>query len=664
MQISTKIKKIPSLAFFSLIFIYMEIVLRVLTCVNFFDIGLVYALLFAIAGGLVLDAVYHVSQKKWVTTLLGVAVFLLFFLYATQTVYFRFFNKYLVVYTLVSGGANQVLAGGMARDVVSAILKSLPYIIMLFVAPAAYYILFKSTTVKTSDYIKLKLGFSLAELGVCLLLNVLLIGSISLTPSLALIQNGIFDPSYAVPSFGLLHTEGLDLKYNLFGVDQRLELQDENGVWASTESEYEPNIVDIDFDKLNEAEEDEVLRSLNEYFQSKSPTYKNEYTGMYKGYNLVMVVAEGFSPYAIHPELTPTLWKMREEGFDFENFYTPIWGVSTSDGEYTAATGMIPKSGVWSFLESADNYMPYCLGNAFANAGYNSNYAYHNNSYSYYRRDLSHVNMGFDYIGMGSGIEEYVTNVWPQSDLEMIQGSMKDYINSDEPFCAYYMSVSGHLEYAQGVNAMVDKNWDLVKDLDCSDTLKAYYSCNIELDRAIEALLAELNANGIADKTVIAITPDHYPYGLEADGADKYSMWNEMLGHDVETTFELYESCFLLYCQGTEDAPTVNKPCFAADVIPTLLNLFGFEYDSRLLVGQDILSDSQGLVVMSNRSFITEYGRYDAVKDEFYAENGAFASEEDEEEFFKNMQAKINNTFMVAAKVLENDYFGYVLKAE
>ena len=37
----------------------------------------------------------------------------------------------------------------------------------------------------------------------------------------------------------------------------------------------------------------------------------------------------------------------------FDNFYTPLWGVSTSDGEYVTTTGLIPKSGVWSYSLSS-----------------------------------------------------------------------------------------------------------------------------------------------------------------------------------------------------------------------------------------------------------------------------------------------------------------------
>ncbi len=402
---------------------------------------------------------------------------------------------------------------------------------------------------------------------------------------------------------------------------------------------------------------------MNGYFAEQIPTEKNAYTGMYEGYNLISVVAEAFSPYAIDEELTPTLYQMYREGFRFTEFYTPIWGVSTTDGEYTICTGLLPKAGVWSMYESSENYMPYCLGNQFRMAGVENVFAYHNNSYTYYHRDQSHPNMGYHFTGIGNGLEDYVENVWPQSDLEMVEGSLADYLSADEPFHIYYMTVSGHLDYTYEKNAMVRKNWDLVKDLECSDLLKGYYACNIELDRAIAKILEELEAAGIAEKTVISITPDHYPYGLEQEGEETYAIWTELLGHQVETEFELYKSCFLLYCAGTEDAPVIDKPCYSADILPTLLNLFGFDYDSRLLIGQDILSDADGLVIMSNGSYLNKYGRYNATTGEFEPDDAAlFEDEERMEEYVSAMNDLIHNWFMISAKILETDYYRYLFE--
>ena len=49
---------------------------------------------------------------------------------------------------------------------------------------------------------------------------------------------------------------------------------------------------------------------------------------------------------------------------------------------------------------------------------------------------------------------------------------------------------------------------------------------------------------------------------------------------------------------------TVDKVGMSIDVLPTVLNLFGMEYDSRLLMGSDILSSCSGLVIYNDRSWI------------------------------------------------------------
>lgn len=647
--------------------VYMELILRIFTSKDFISMGLLLTPLFSCAVGFFVYALCTRFGEKGARITVAVTVGLLAVLFSTQEIYYSVFNSFLIAYSLTAGGTDQIIQEGILENTINAIIRGIPAII-LFLLPFIFVVspLYKRYVAHKKKRVSRTFGW----LGVGALCHILAFVIILLMPSLSSIQSGMFDPNRSVNCFGLLRTEVLDIKYNLVGIEQDVVMEEEDPIDGpekeptvpepAPEAKPQPNVMDIDFEALSKGEKDQTLVLMNDYFSSRVPSYKNEYTGMYEGYNLITVVAEGFSPYAIDKELTPTLYKMQQEGFNFENFYTPVWGVSTSDGEYTTCTGLIPKSGVWSFYKSSENYMPFCLGNMFRSIGIKNTYAYHNNTYTYYHRDLSHPNMGYTYKGMGNGVEKYVKNVWPQSDLEMVSGSVKDYINSGEPFHAYYMTVSGHLRYTRIGNSMAHKNWSKVKDLNCSETLKAYYACNIELDLAMEKLMAELGEAGIADKTVIMITPDHYPYGLEQD-TDTYSVWRELLGRDVETQFELYESCLLLYCQGTKDAPTIEKPCYSVDILPTLLNLFGFEYDSRLLIGNDILSTDSGLVIFSNGSFITDRGKYNSSNGQFTVADGTrFETKEEQNEYVKNLKAIVNNKFKMSTKILEKDYYGYV----
>lgn len=654
------LKKCKLFIFFFLSLLYLEIVLKLFTCKSFFDTGLIFMPLFTICEAVVLTVICSFLPPKVNRTFTAIFMWFFFILFGTQAVYHKFFDKYLIFFSLTAGGADQIITDGILKATLDAIVSGLPAIAFLSVPLISFYVLRK----RWLEFPRRKLHINLIGILAATLAHFLVVACVNLSPSDKFLYFGTFDPNLTVKSFGLVRTEILDMKYNIFGFEQSKRLEIEHPLSSGpADKSYTANVQNIDFNALMKNEQDETAAALHKYFAAQHPTYKNAYTGMFKGYNLVMVVAEGFSPYAVDSELTPTLYKMSTSGFNFKNFYTPIWGVSTSDGEYTACNGLIPKSGVWSFYRSSENYVPYTLGNQFKKAGVNKLFAYHNNTHAFYHRDLSHPNMGYTYKGIGNGLEEFVTDCWPQSDLEMFKGTTADYVRGDEPFHAYYMTVSGHLNYNYNDNAMVQKNWDKVKHLDCSDTVKSYYACNIELDLALEHLLKELNKAGIADKTVIAITPDHYPYGLEADGLQPYKYFNEIAGHEIDPEFELYKSNFILYCQGMEDRITVDKYCSSLDILPTLSNLFGFEYDSRLLMGSDILSTSKPLVIFSTRSWISEKGRYNAETKEFTAFSGQeFSSTAEQRSYINNINAIVNNKFMASALMLDCDYYAKVLK--
>ena len=407
-----------------------------------------------------------------------------------------------------------------------------------------------------------------------------------------------------------------------------------------------PNIMDIDFLTLAESENDDVIRTMHEYFAQAVPTNKNEYTGMFQGYNLIMITAEGYSPYAVHKELTPTLYKLTNEGFVFNNFYTALWQTSTSDGEYVAMTGLVPV-GTRSMYRARNNYMPFSLGQQFNRLGIDSK-AYHNHTYTYYQRDETHSNLGYDFIAKGNGLK-LKSDVWPGSDIEMMEDTVHRFIE-DEQFHVYYLTVSGHMNYTFVGNSMSFKNRDLVKDLAYSSEGRAYIACQIELDRALEYLIKELEEAGVLENTVIALSADHYPYGWEKSQLD------ELAGHEIEADFETYKNNFILWNSGMKEDIIIDKPCSSLDILPTLSNLFGLEYDSRLLMGKDVLSDGPALVILSDRSFITDKVMYNSGTGEIIK----LTNEELPKGYIKGINSIIKNKFTISDNILRKDYYSYV----
>ena len=227
----------------------------------------------------------------------------------------------------------------------------------------------------------------------------------------------------------------------------------------------------------------------------------------------------------------------------------------------------------------------------------------------------------------------------------MIDATYKSYIEND-PFLTYYVTVSGHLNYTKSGNMMAYKNWSYVKNMNYSDPVKAYMACHIELEKALSNLIKYLTIEGKLEDTVIAISSDHYPYGLTLDQI------NEKSSYVIDDNFEKHRNSFILW--NSEMKPVkIDKIGSSLDVLPTLLNLFGIEYDSRLLMGTDLLSDSDPLVIYSNRSFITDKGRYNSITGKFQKADGATISDD----YVKQINNKIYDKFYLSRKILETDYY-------
>ena len=449
-------------------------------------------------------------------------------------------------------------------------------------------------------------------------------------------------------------------------------IANENNV--SNESETEPIVYDynayIDFASLIENESNPTTKKMHEYFGSLEPTMQNEYTGYFEGKNLIFMSVEAFCPYAIDKDFTPTLYKLANEGFVFNNFYQPYWSLSTTGGEFANMTGIIPE---WidsgnSFTVSEDKYMPYSLGSLLGNRGYSCK-AFHNNSYDYYERDKTHPNLGYDYKGIGNGLK-LEHDYWPSSDLEMMEATLPDiiaeYKETGVPFHTYYMTVSGHCNYNWGGNYMSRKNKDIAVQAfpDSSMPVQAYMACNLEFEYACEYILEELEKEGILEDTVICFTADHYPYALAEGNVDYYK---ELSGiDDSPRSISRYKNALILYCASMEEPVIVDTPCYSVDIVPTLDNLFNIEYDSRLYSGRDIfatnyeadeVSSAMPLVIVpiGNRySFVTAAGEYDSITKEFTPNPGIVV---DEEEYVKEVQNMIQNKWTYAKLLITNDYY-------
>lgn len=464
------------------------------------------------------------------------------------------------------------------------------------------------------------------------------------------------DSSYK--KIGMLATTAQELRYMLFSGSGSIMITPSSLNISDVPRTYSSNsynvIESIDFTALADSTDSDILKATDEYLANAAPTRKNNYTGLLKDYNLITICAESFCPWFISEELTPTLYKLSHTGILFENYYGTFQSVTTN-GEYTMCMGLYPDMSRTktdsSFNVAGTNYLPFCLGNALKGMGYQA-WGYHDYIGDFYNRNITHANMGYTFKAADSGLAMKID--WPSSDLEMMEASIDDYINSGEPFHAYYMTFSGHYQYNWD-NAMSAKNRDAVKDLPYSEPVKAYIACNLELEYALEYLMQRLEEAGVADKTCIVLTNDHYPYGLTENE------YNELAGQTLDTTFEKYRNSFICYVPGLSENIVVDEYCSTADILPTLLNLFGVDYDSRLVAGTDVLSSGLHAAVLSDKSFLTKTFRYDAGTETVIpADENTTVSDKLAEAY----RLYVDSRFQLSGNILNSDYYAHVFARE
>ncbi len=636
------LKKWGYLFYIFISLMYLELVFKYIVFDKFSTIGIVNVMLFTIP---ITIAIYLITSlfNKIVNQILAYFIMsLLTFIFIGQMIYFKIYDSIFSVLSIENSNAVVEYFG----FVVEKIIKNNIAVFYLLI-PLLFLIVFR-----TNIFISQR-----PKRNTIIILIILMI-AIQFGTIQTLSKKGLYSeynlyykvnsPMLSVNKLGLITTIRLDIQRLIFGYKDTNNIPTNKDDTSSNNKEQEEekityNILDIDWDTLIANEKDSAIRMMHEYFKNVEPTNQNDHTGIFKGKNLIWILAEGFDSIAIDKDITPTLYKIATEGYNFTNFYTPIFR-STIDGEYMTKISLLPKEGVNSMYYVDGKSWPFALGNLFKDLEYKTT-AYHNGTATYYRRNISHPNLGYEkYIACGQGLNIHCSS-WPQSDLELVEATAKDFINQDKPFMTYYLTISGHLRHNKW-NAMALKNWDVVKDLNYSDPIKCYMSQHVELDKALAKLISYLEEAGKAKDTVIAISTDHWPYGLSID------LINERANPKVNNEFDRDRLPFIIWHKGI--TPTkVDKLGSSIDIVPTLANLFGLEYDSRLLMGRDLFSDADPIVVFANRSWITDKGLYNTVTGKF----DNYTSSEVSQTYIDEINQTLYNRFNMSKLILDKNYY-------
>ncbi len=651
-----------------------------------------YVFFFSVALGLLFGAIPGFFPRKRRRIVFTVVFGLIAFYFTVESGIGSSYGTYMTIGNLLQEAGN--VAGKYGGQLARSILLGIPKAIVFFL-PIVLYWIFGPRVMRKKVY-PWKLCVVLMAAGILLTTFFGFVADHSRLVSKA--YGGSFTFYNATVNFGLGTSTRLHYKYKLFGnkntgfhdveasgtpaspaeTEQTTETAEavsgpaQSGDVIPPEEGLTPtptpavivsgkNEMDIDFSSVKGGES---IENLSSYLAGKSGTDKNKYTGLFAGKNLIMIAAESYSGVFISQELTPTLWRLTHNGFYFSDYYQPEWGGSTTTGEMAYLCGLAPQWGDESMTNTTHNNMYFTMGNQLQRLGYNS-CAFHNGSYDYYTRYETHPNLGYDqWIANETGIGDICGYHYPEDD-EFFEKTIPLYIDK-QPFNIYYMTLSGHAPYEQS-RSLVSKYYDRVDAVvgdEYKETTKYYICYMMELEDAMTRLVASLEEAGIADDTVIVMVGDHFPYGLGSGDAwgndedyvvDLLKTERSLEWHRDKNTLVIWSGC--LENENRDMACEISTPTFALDVLPTLSNLFGLTYDSRLLIGRDVFSNAEPLVFWNTLDWVTTRGSYEAASDTWYGKDGY---EDYDWDYIDSINKQVENRLLMSRVIVLNDYYGLI----
>jgi len=117
-----------------------------------------------------------------------------------------------------------------------------------------------------------------------------------------------------------------------------------------------------------------------------------------------------------------------------------------------------------------------------------------------------------------------------------------------------------------------------------------------------------------------------------------------------------YRNTLIIYSPSMRQPVTVNKYCSSVDILPTVSNLMGWNYDSRMLIGQDILSDTEQFIMFPGLSFITDRCIYNAKTKTVSSFDGCVV----DDEYLTAMKKRAYNWYTLSDLIFSTDFYQYV----
>ncbi len=635
----------------TLFFFSIEVIFRVIEGFNLFDYATLRIFLSCMTLSFILEFfLSFIKTRKKRDILHGIFLFVVTIYTFVQAGFRNFLGIFISV-----GTSGQMSA--VQSYIVNFIKSYKPEYYTLFI-PFLLFLVFTFLKKKGSDIAKFSWYSRVLNLCMSSVLVVVYIATLMIPfmqNSMQLIDNKTLflvptNSSIAVNQFGTTIYGLSDIRHLILPITVLNEVENEEPEIAIDTTRTFDDTAWLD---LIATEKNTLNNRLNRYFQGRTISQPNDYTGYFEGKNLIVIMMESINNVIENKEYFPNFARMLESGWYWENNYSPRNACATGDNEFSGMTSLYPINTSCTVNVTPKNTYFTAIFNQFNNRGYTTS-SYHDLDSTYYERAIFHKNMGSGayYDGNDLDMDVDASNYleWP-SDVEMMEKASEHFL-SDEPFMVWMTTVTAHQPYEES-STYGDLYYDLFDDTDYSDSVKRYLSKTKVTDDALGRLMDLLNDAGKLDDTVIILYGDHYPYGLSNKDV------SSMVDYDIDEFYEIERTPFLIY-NNQLTAEVFSEKTFYMNLLPTVANLFNLEYDPRFYLGEDLFSESfSGRVVFADGSWEDEIARYNAVNSEvtYFQEGKTYSASE-----IQKINRDIYNKKTMSKLAIDVNYFDYLEK--
>ncbi len=376
---------------------------------------------------------------------------------------------------------------------------------------------------------------------------------------------------------------------------------------------------------LSQQDKDEI----KEWFEAnKENLPDNEYKGLFKGKNLIIIQVESLENFVIGQtvqgkEITPNLNRLLKNSIYFPKINEQVNEGTSSDSDLMVNTSVYPLRQGSTFFSHP--YVTYNSLPKLMQAMDYSTVAIHPDKGAFWNWMEGLKNIGFekcvDYsnfnvdevIGLGISDESYFKQIVPILE------------NQKQPFYSFMVTLTSH-----GPFDLPEKYRELGLDKELnSNHLGGYFESVHYTDKQIGMFLDSLDKSGLLDKSVVVITGDH-------NGVHKY--YNDKLAqlkNPEPWWIEITNHIPLIIYQKNYDKPKkIEVTGGQIDTMPTLCYIMGIDEKDYIntVMGRNLLKTNRDYSVLTNRTI-----------------NGKVPSEEEKARAIRGLD--------LADKIIKSDYF-------